>query len=92
MTLSLPFFIMLLTVPALAGEVLQSVTTFVHGEILQIDGPYYTVKDQSGREVRLHVDGSTTKMDEAALQVGDRIAADVTPKGHVGLIVKEQGK
>jgi hypothetical protein len=88
-TLSLPFLIMLLTAPVLAGEVLQSVTTFVHGEILQIDGPYYTVKEQSGREVRLHVDGTTTKMDEA-LQVGDRIAADVTPKGHVGLIVKER--
>ena len=83
------FLVMLLSVPVGAGEVLQSVTTFVHGEILQIEGPFYTVKDQSGKEVRLHVDGSTTKFDEA-LQVGDRIAADVTPRGHVGLIVKER--
>jgi hypothetical protein len=76
---------------ALAGEVLQSVTTMIRGEILKIDGPYYTVRDRSGKEVRLHVDGSTTKTDES-FQVGDRIAVDVTPQGHAGLILKEPGQ
>jgi hypothetical protein len=76
---------------AIAGEVLQSVTSFVRGEILQIDGPYYTIRDQSGKEVRLHVDGTTTKAEDS-FRVGDRIAADVTPRGHAGLIVKEPGQ
>jgi hypothetical protein len=86
-----PVLGLLLTLPAVGGEVLQSVTTFVHGEILNIDGPYYTVKDQSGREVRLHIDGSTTRTEDT-FGVGDRIAADVTPHGHVGLIIKEGGR
>jgi hypothetical protein len=73
---------------SIGGEVLQSVTTFVRGEILNIDGPYYTIKDQSGREVRLHVDGSTTRGDET-FNVGDHVAADVTPQGHVGLLIKQ---
>jgi hypothetical protein len=76
---------------ALAGEALQSVTTMIRGEILKIDGPYYTVRDQAGKEVRLHVDGTTTKTDET-FQVGDRIAVDVTPQGHAGLILKEPGQ
>jgi hypothetical protein len=73
-----------------SAEVLQSVTTFVRGEIVQIQGPYYTIRDDSGRELKLHVDGTTTKADEN-FQVGDRVAADVTPKGHVGLMVKQPG-
>jgi hypothetical protein len=76
---------------AVAGEVLQSVTTFVRGEILQIDGPYYTIRDESGREIRLQVDGTTTKTDDS-FYVGDRIAVDVTPRGHAGLMLKEPGR
>ena len=70
-----------------AGEVLQSATSFVRGEILRIDGPEWTIRDQSGREVRLRVDGSTTKAEDN-FQVGDHVAVDMTPQGRAGLMVK----
>jgi hypothetical protein len=52
----------------------------VKGEILKVDGENYTIKDASGKEVRLHVD-KTTKT-SGALKVGDKIEAEATPEGH----------
>jgi hypothetical protein len=52
----------------------------VKGELLQIQGEFYTVKDASGNEIRLHVN-KDTKMD-SAFKVGDRIEAERTSSGH----------
>lgn len=73
--------------PSFGEEVLSSNTKIVKGEILQIEGPYYKVKDRSGSEIRLHVDKNTTMMD-GGVQVGDHIVADVTPQGHAAFIIK----
>jgi hypothetical protein len=62
----------------------------IQGEILKIeggaDGSFYTVKDASGKEVRLHVN-KETKMD-SALRVGDRVEAQSNPGGHATYIKK----
>jgi hypothetical protein len=56
----------------------------VKGEILKVDGENYTIKDASGKEVKLHVD-KTTKT-SGALKVGDKIEAEATPEGHANSI------
>ena len=52
----------------------------VKGEVQKIDGENYTIKDASGKEVRLHVD-KTTKT-AGALKVGDKVEAEATTEGH----------
>jgi hypothetical protein len=52
----------------------------VTGEILKVEGENYTIKDASGKEVRLHVD-KTTKT-QGTLKVGDKVEAEATPAGH----------
>ena len=53
----------------------------VEGDVLKIEGEFYTVHDTAGHEVRLHVD-KTTQLEGAAFKVGDKVEAYVTDKGH----------
>jgi translation initiation factor IF-1 len=52
----------------------------VKGDVQLIEGEFYFVKDTSGHEVRLHVNGQTNLEDR--IKVGDKIEARVTPQGH----------
>ena len=52
----------------------------VKGDLLKIEGEFYVVKDTSGKELRLHVDGSTKL--EGTIKAGDKIEAQATDKGH----------
>ena len=54
----------------------------VQGDVLKIDGEYYTVHDIAGHEVRLHVD-KQTHLDDSPFKVGDKVEAYATDKGHV---------
>jgi hypothetical protein len=58
----------------------KSASQAIKGEVLKIDGENYTIKDASGKEVRLHVD-KTTKT-QGTLKVGDKVEAEATPEGH----------
>jgi hypothetical protein len=62
----------------------------ISGELLKVEGGsddgFYTVKDTSGKEVRLHVNRET-KMD-APVQVGDKIEARSNQSGHALSIKK----
>jgi uncharacterized protein YdeI (BOF family) len=58
----------------------SSAAQTLKGEVLKIDGENYTIKDASGKEVRIHVD-KTTKT-EGALKVGDKVEAHTTADGH----------
>jgi hypothetical protein len=62
----------------------------IQGELLKIegatDGAFYTVKDPSGKEVRLHVN-KETRMDPA-LKVGETIEAQSNTSGHALTIKK----
>ena len=59
----------------------------VRGQIMKVDGQTYVIRDVSGKEVRLHVDGNTMMMDGTKLQEGDSITADVTAKGQASYII-----
>lgn len=52
----------------------------IRGDVLMIEGPHYFVKDTSGHEVRLHVNGQT-KMEDR-IKVGDKIESRVSSDGH----------
>jgi hypothetical protein len=58
----------------------------VKGEVLEVQDEFYTVKDHSGREVRMHVD-QDTKM-SGKVQKGDKIQAKVTQANHAQSIEK----
>ena len=67
----------------------QQNAQLVKGELLKIQGEFYTVKDQSGNEIRLHVN-KETKID-GNLTVGDKIEAQRTPSGHALSVKKSEG-
>jgi DNA-binding sugar fermentation-stimulating protein len=52
----------------------------VNGDVLKIEGEFYTVHDTAGHEVRLHVD-KTTQL-EGTFKAGDKVEAQATDKGH----------
>ena len=52
----------------------------IKGTLTKTEADYYYIKDDDGKEVRLHVDTST-KMDK--VMRGDRVKAYVTDQGHV---------
>jgi hypothetical protein len=53
------------------------------GDILYIEGEYLVVKEVSGRESRVHVNGETKLVGVAGkLKAGDKIEATLTPEGH----------
>ena len=58
----------------------------LEGNVLKIEGEFYTVHDTAGHEVRLHVD-RTTHLEGGAFKVGDKIEAHVTDKGHARSII-----
>ena len=67
----------------------QPAFPFVRGELMNIEGEFYTVKDAEGKEVRVHVDKGT-KMD-GSFNVGDMIEVQRTLPGHALSIKKAVG-
>ena len=55
----------------------------VKGTLMKGDGEYYTIKDNDGKETKIHVDKST-KMDKVG--VGDHVKAYVTEDGYASTI------
>ena len=51
----------------------------VKGTSMKTEGEYYWIKDDDGKETKIHVDMST-KMDK--VMVGDKVKAFLTEKGH----------
>ena len=51
----------------------------VKGTLMKTDGEYYWIKDNDGKEVKVHVDKST-KMDKVV--VGDMVKAYINDQGH----------
>jgi hypothetical protein len=52
----------------------------VKGEVQKIEGENYTVKDDAGKEVKLHVSADTQKQGD--IKVGDKIEAQADATGH----------
>jgi hypothetical protein len=59
------------------GETPRSV---VAGELVKIDGKYYVVKDQSGKEPRIQLNERT--MMNTVPKAGDKTRTQVKPQGH----------
>jgi hypothetical protein len=51
----------------------------IKGTLMKMEGEYYWIKDNDGKENKIHVDKST-KMDKVV--VGDMVKAYVTDQGH----------
>jgi hypothetical protein len=58
----------------------QPAFPWVKGELMQIEGEYYVIKDAEGKEIRVHVD-KRTKMD-GTFHVGDIVEVNRTLPGH----------
>lgn len=58
----------------------QPTFPFFTGELWNIRGPIYTVKDAEGKEVRVHVDNRTAM--EEPVHIGDMIEVHRTLRGH----------
>jgi len=58
----------------------QPAFPWVKGELMQIEGEYYVVRDAEGKDVRVHVDKGT-KMEDP-VKIGDFIEAKRTLQGH----------
>jgi hypothetical protein len=56
----------------------------VHGDVLNIEGDTYTIKDVTGHEVHLKIDGQTQHEDR--IKVGDKVEAQVSSDGHAQTI------
>jgi hypothetical protein len=63
-----------------AGEGATPGSQTIEGDVLKMEGEFYTVHDTAGHEVRVHVD-KTTKLD-GAFKVGNKVELQVTDKGH----------
>jgi ribosome-associated protein YbcJ (S4-like RNA binding protein) len=64
-----------------AGKMETPGSKIVEGDVLKIEGEFYTVHDTAGHEVRLHVD-KTTHLEGGAFKAGDKVEAYATDKGH----------
>lgn len=51
----------------------------IKGTLMRMEGDYYWIKDEDGKERKVHVDKST-KMDKVV--VGDMVKAYITDQGH----------
>lgn len=87
MPILLAVLFMLLPAMVYAGPVEPgpgaAASTSVKGDILYIEGQYLVVKEVSGRETRVHVNGETKLSGVAGrLKAGDKIEATITADGH----------
>jgi exosome complex RNA-binding protein Csl4 len=56
----------------------------VHGDVLNIEGDTYTIKDVTGHEVHLRIDAQTHQEDR--IKVGDKVEAQVSSDGRAQTI------
>ncbi|MGQ0812104.1 MAG: hypothetical protein ACT4OO_12880 [Nitrospiraceae bacterium] len=58
----------------------------VKGTLMKMEGDYYWIKDNDGKQTKIHVDMST-KMDK--VKVGDTVKAFITEKGHATTLQRQ---
>lgn len=64
--------------------------TTVKGEVMRIEGAYYVVREENGKEVRMHVDATTEKRSSAQIKPGDHVIAKVNAEGHASSFLTDQ--
>jgi hypothetical protein len=63
-----------------AADFPQPAFPFVKGVLMQIEGEYYILQDAEGKNIRVHVDKSTTM--DGPFRIGDIVEAQRTLPGH----------
>jgi hypothetical protein len=58
----------------------------IKGTLMNIEGEYYSIKDNDGKEHKIHVDKST-KLDKVL--PGDKVKAYVTDQGHTTTLQRD---
>lgn len=58
----------------------------IKGTLMKIEGEYYVIKDDDGKQHRIHVDKST-KLDKVV--AGDLVKAYVTDQGHTTTLQRD---
>ncbi len=58
----------------------------IKGTLMNIEGEYYSIKDNDGKEHKIHVDKST-KLD--SVRPGDMVKAYVTDQGHTTILERD---
>jgi len=58
----------------------------IKGTLMKIEGEYYSIKDDDGKQHRIHVDKST-KLDKVV--TGDMVKAYVTDQGHTTTLQRD---
>jgi hypothetical protein len=71
----------MVTLSYAAGDMAEPGPKTINGDLLKIEGEFYTVHDKSGHEVRLHVD-KTTKLDGMPFIAGEKVEVQATDKNH----------
>lgn len=59
----------------------------ISGTLMNQDGEYYTIKDEDGKQHRVHVDKST-KLDKVV--AGDHVKAYITEQGHATTLQRKE--
>lgn len=56
--------------------------TTIKGDVLKMEGEFYTIRNTAGHDVRVHVDKSTKLDRSMPFIIGDEVEAQVTAQGH----------
>ena len=62
----------------------------VKGEVVRIDGDNYSVREDSGNVVKMHVDDTTQTRSNVKAKPGDHVIAKVNAKGHAISFLTDQ--
>ena len=81
---SMIFSVGMISLSYAAADRATSTPQTVIGDLLKINGEFYVVKDMTGKEIRLHVDKTTTQ--DGAIKVGDKVEAQATEENQAASI------
>ena len=62
----------------------------VKGEVVRVEGENYSVREDSGNVVKIHVDATTEKKSKLMPKPGDHVMAKVNAKGHAITFLTDQ--
>ena len=64
--------------------------TTIKGEVVRVDDSYYFVRQEDGKEVRMHVDTTFEKRSAQKGKPGDHVIAKMDDKGHALSFLTDQ--
>jgi len=62
----------------------------VKGEVVRVEGENYSVREDNGNVVKIHVDATTEKKSKLMAKAGDHVIAKVNDKGHAITFLTDQ--